>query len=192
MLKNSLKLENFFQIWTKRSITPLGRVAVLKSLILSKLTFLWLLLPNPPDNFTKDLQKQCYKFVWKDQQDRISRKTVINSIKNGGLGVPDIRVFMTSLKLTWIRKLKYTCHKWKNLILKQYPQVRKIDSFGPEIFLKNEHLNVFWQQVFKAYSCFFYYVKPSEECEILAEPFCYNNNVKVGNSVITAIFFNRF
>ena len=31
-----------FQIWTKRNITPLGRIAILKSLVLSKLTHLWL------------------------------------------------------------------------------------------------------------------------------------------------------
>ena len=35
----------------KRLITPLGRAAVLKSLVLSKLIHLWILLPNPPDEY---------------------------------------------------------------------------------------------------------------------------------------------
>ena len=35
-----------FKIWLKRLITPAGRVAVLKSLILFKLVHLWILLPN--------------------------------------------------------------------------------------------------------------------------------------------------
>ena len=52
--------KKLFQIWSKRNITPLGRVAILKSLILSKLIHLWLLLPNPPDKFIKDLLKECF------------------------------------------------------------------------------------------------------------------------------------
>ena len=47
----------------KRLITPLGRVAVLKSLVLSKLIHLWILLPNPPDEYINSLQKLCYEFV---------------------------------------------------------------------------------------------------------------------------------
>lgn len=44
--------EKLFNIQAKHSITPLGRVAVLKSLILSKLVYLWIMLPNPPNNTT--------------------------------------------------------------------------------------------------------------------------------------------
>jgi len=35
----------------EKAYLPLGIVAVLKSLILSKLVHLWILLPNPPDDF---------------------------------------------------------------------------------------------------------------------------------------------
>jgi hypothetical protein len=43
-----------YKLWLKRQLTPLGRVAVLKSLILSKLINLWMLLPNPPDYYKFD------------------------------------------------------------------------------------------------------------------------------------------
>ena len=51
------------RIWIKRLIIPLGRVAVLKSLVLSKLIHLWILLPNPPDEYINSIQKLCYEFV---------------------------------------------------------------------------------------------------------------------------------
>lgn len=36
-----------------------------KSLILIKLVYLWgLLLPNPPDQDSEELQKLSYKFIW--------------------------------------------------------------------------------------------------------------------------------
>ena len=58
------EVRNMFLTWSKRMNTPLGRVAILKSPILSKLVYLWILLPNPPDKEIKQLQDMCYKFVW--------------------------------------------------------------------------------------------------------------------------------
>ena len=46
-----------FNIWIKRMIMPLGKIAIWKSLILFKFVQLWLLLPNPPDGFIDKLQK---------------------------------------------------------------------------------------------------------------------------------------
>ena len=69
-----LEIRALYKVWLKRQITPLGRVAVLKSLILSKIIHLWMLLPNTPDNVVNELQKTVFQFVWNRKQDRISRK----------------------------------------------------------------------------------------------------------------------
>ena len=58
------EVKTLFKIWSKRTCTPLGKFAVLKSLILSKLVYLWILLPNPPENEIQQLQKLCFEFVW--------------------------------------------------------------------------------------------------------------------------------
>ena len=105
------EVKALFNIWSKRLITPLGRVAILKSLILSKLVHLWILLPDPPDDFVNNLQKMCFRFIWNNKQDKISRKTAVKSVKSGGLGVADIRKYISALKIMWIRKLKQTKHK---------------------------------------------------------------------------------
>ena len=102
--KNFNEVKKLFKIWSLRTITPLGRVAILKSLILSKLIHLWILLPDPPDNFVKDLQKICFQFVWNGKQDRIARKTTTKDVKSGGLNIPDIKTYILSLKLSWIKK----------------------------------------------------------------------------------------
>ena len=82
------EIKALYKLWRKRQITPLGRVAILKSLILSKIVYLWILLPNPPDKLVDALQKTMYEFVWNRKQDRISRKIAIKSIAKGGLGIP--------------------------------------------------------------------------------------------------------
>ena len=94
------------------------RIAILKSLILTKLVHLWLLLPDSPDTFIEDLQKMIFRFVWNGKRDRTSRDTAVKDIADGGLGIPQIKSFMNALKLTWIRKLKTTNRRWKQLHVK--------------------------------------------------------------------------
>ena len=56
------EMKALYKIWLRRQMTPLGRVAVLKSLILSKIIHLWILLPNPPDNLVDELQNTVFQF----------------------------------------------------------------------------------------------------------------------------------
>ena len=93
------EIRALYKVRLKRQITPLGRVAVLKSLILSKIIHLWILLPNPSDSLVDKLQKTVFQFVWNKKQDRISRKTAARTIAKGGLGLPDIRHYIDALKL---------------------------------------------------------------------------------------------
>ena len=41
------EIKQIINIWMKRLLTPLGRIAVIKSLLISKLSYLLLSLPNP-------------------------------------------------------------------------------------------------------------------------------------------------
>lgn len=177
------QVQILFKIWAKRSITPLGRIAILKSLILSKLTHLWLLLPNPPDDFVSNIQQLCYKFVWNNKQDRINRRTVVRNVQCGGMGIPDIKQYMSALKLTWIRKFEKTNHKWKNICNTMYPFMSTLNQYGIRIFLTTKS-NRFWNHVFKAFTHFSEKVEPKTSSELLAEPVLFNNNVLVGGSVL--------
>ena len=64
-------------------------------------------MPDPPDTFIEDLQKIIFCFVWNRKRDRISRDTAVKHIADGGLGIPQIKIFMNPVKLIWIRKQKY-------------------------------------------------------------------------------------
>ena len=134
----------------KRLIKPLGRVAILKYLFLSKLIHLWILLPNPLDEYINSLQKLCYKFVWNKKPDKINRKTVHKSVQEGGLGLPHLKTFVSALKLTWILKFINTNQKWKNIALVKYPFIKNIEHYGPRVANAYSKCNAFWTQVFKA------------------------------------------
>jgi hypothetical protein len=58
----------------------------------------------------------CYSFVWGNKPDKISRKTTVKSVQDGGIGLPDLKKYISSLKLTWIRKFKNNQHNWKSIV----------------------------------------------------------------------------
>ena len=51
------EVKQLFNICTKHTITALGRIAVHKFLILPKLLYLWIMLPDPPVKFINETQK---------------------------------------------------------------------------------------------------------------------------------------
>ena len=182
-----LEIKNLYRIWLKRQITPLGRIAILKSLILSKLIYLWILLPNPPDHIVQEIQKDVFSFVWNKKNDRISRKTSVYNIENGGIGVPNIRCYLDALKVTWIRKLATTNHNWKLILFQSAPATSNLDALGAKLATGN--MNLFWKHVFQAYVKIEQNIKVDCPEFILQEPIFYNTHIQINNDTI---FYNNW
>lgn len=175
------EIKKLFKTWLKRQITPLGRIAVLKSLILSKLVYLWLLLPNPPDSVIDDIQIAIYRFVWNRKPDRINRKSAGCSIDLGGIGIPNIDLYVNALKLTWIKKIHSSDHKWKQIFLMNSPILNNLNTLGSDIPITDICDNPFWIDVFKAYNSFGKKIFIEKKEDLLAEPLFYNSNFLMNN-----------
>ena len=157
---------------------------MLKSLILSKLVHLWLLLPNPPGDYIDTLQKRCFKFIWNNKQDRIKRKTVTKNVKQGGLDMFDLRRFICSLKLSWICKLRESKHKWKNIMYSLCPWIKDINKIGSHLPTDTESTNNFWMDIFLAYKEFNSKVTIKTSEDFLSESLFGNDRIKLGNKTI--------
>ena len=46
--------------WSKRDLTPFGKITVLKSLVLSKIVYILMSLPNPSRKYLKELEKNVF------------------------------------------------------------------------------------------------------------------------------------
>ena len=96
--KNKLfEIKQIINRWMKRVITPLGRIAIIKSLLISKLNYLFLTLSNPRGVFLKELNHILFQFVWSSKPDRIKRSVVCRPVCEGGLGMVDIYMHMLKL-----------------------------------------------------------------------------------------------
>ena len=104
--------------WSKRLLTPLGRITVIKSLALSKVI---LALPTPSKKILNELQKMVYGYLWNKGPDKIKWAVVIQNYENGGLRLTEVDTFMKSLKLTWLRRILLTKNNITILYMQTFP-----------------------------------------------------------------------
>ena len=116
------KARNWVEIWSKRSLTLLGKVTIIKSIILSQFTYLVLPLPRPNYQMVNRLNTIIFHFLWGCKRDKIKRDIVTRSREEGGLGLIFPYDFILSLKLTLFNKLfdDNFKHPWKSIMLQQF------------------------------------------------------------------------
>ena len=90
--------------WKRRKLTPIGRITVVKSLLIPLLTHLFISLPSPKIDFIKRLNDLLYNFVW-DGRAKIKKKIFIKNYEEGGIKMIDIKSFNVSMKLKWLKNL---------------------------------------------------------------------------------------
>lgn len=106
------KVFSLIQQWRRRILTPIGRITVVKSLIIPKLNHLFILLPNPIQDVILSLSKSLYEFIWNSKCDKVKREIVTLDYLKGGLKMVNISNFMASLKCLWIKKLTQGYKPW--------------------------------------------------------------------------------
>ena len=173
--------------WKKRHMTPLGKITIIKTLIISKLTYLFINIPDPPQTFLKELDNILLRFLWGGKTNRIKKTTICKSYEEGGLRMIDIYSFLASLKIGWIKRLTEACHKvsaWYHI----YPILHSLDIFGFDyIRICNEQLkNPFWLDVLKHYRKL-HFTRHDENVKsdyLRDEPIHYNDMIKRENKTI--------
>ena len=69
-----------------------------------------------------------FSFLWKGP-DKIARKTVVGSVKDGGLGMPDIYAIYKAQRINWLRRFfdEEVSHPWKNFLTEKLKSVGGIN-----------------------------------------------------------------
>ena len=90
------------QLWIYRNINLIGRVCIVKSLILSKIIHVLQSLPTPNIKFMNKIEKLCTNFIWKDKRHEVNKQTLCLPIEQAGLNMVNLKDFDNSLKITWL------------------------------------------------------------------------------------------
>ena len=97
-------LRRILNIWSSRDISIYGRINVVKTIAISKLTFVCSVL-HTPDKFANEVNKLIFDYVWKHKNPKVKKSTLIKSKEKGGLNMVDFTLFDKALKICWVKRL---------------------------------------------------------------------------------------
>ena len=179
-----VKLENIIAHWNRRELTPLGRITVVKTLILPMFIHLFVSLPQPGEAICKVLNDKVLKFVWQGPS-KIKAKVITKDFDEGGLKMVDINAFMKSLKLSWIRKVIQGQNKFTSLARKliDFNILCNTGSLYAISAVKNI-TNAFWIDVLTIYSDFVKSINIDSVDKLVDMPLFFNNCLLINNKYI--------
>ena len=172
-------------LWLKRSLTVLGRITVVKSLLVSKLNYLFLALPNPTDEIMKKIDRSFHNFIWEGKPDKISRTQMSQPYHLGGAKMMNVYLHAQSLKMSWMRRIfngsiDSYIYLFMNLFLPANCQFNV--CFGDEHYRQMAEVttNPFWKDVFLIYSK----LQTKTIYNVACQPLWKNNLIQVNNSCL--------
>ena len=140
--------------WQNRNLTPIGRVTVIKSLLLPKFIHLFTSLPTPKSKI-KEINNIFLKFLWNKKPDKVSRTTVCMEYHEGGLNMINLFSFVHALKLSWIKRIIYKDDlQWLTLLKHTYGELNSLCCKEGEWCKKNNFKGRFWKEIFDYWQAF--------------------------------------
>ena len=180
-----VQIEKEIAQWRRRNITPMGRITVIKSLLLSKLVHLFSALPNPSETELKQLERLFFHFLWPGKRDLIKRAKVVQDYAHGGLRMVDLQAFVKCMKVSWLKRFMTTNAAWGLVVAKEIPDIQDLLCYGSKkLFRLCRNINnPFWRDVLEAFASFSSSSNPSMP-EILSESLWFSDYSKFKYSVV--------
>ena len=185
------------QLWLKRDMTPMGRITILKSHIMSQLVYLISNLPTPPKSLFEELKKISFKFIWSGKTEKIKRNYLLAERYEAGLDVPYLPAQNKAVKIGWLHRLlnEGKNNNFFNMVnyffrgRLEYILTCNLAKKDCNVLLKGAP--AFWIQVLEAWAEF-NFSKPKDKVEILTQSIWYNSNIKIDNQVVCyKYWFNK-
>ena len=180
------EIKQLFACWSKRIISPMGKIVVIKTLALAKLNHLILGIPNPSKEKIKLIQSLFFKFLWNINNDKVKRSIITQDYNAGGLKMIDLQTFIHSLKLTWLRRISEMNNKFSHLVESLCPVIKTMYKFGSD-YLKVRllhQINPFWKDVLLSYIVLAKTLKPKNVNFCQSVHIWYNPDIRVGGSSV--------
>ena len=171
--------------WKRRHLTIIGKITVIKAMLLSKLVHIFSSLPNPSDTMISRIETMFYKFIWNDKNDRIKRTKLSQPLEFDGLNMIHLRGFIKSMKISWMQRLYKSKHTWLQIVQQSMPFIEDLRTYGStklRLVTSNIH-NLFWKHTLEAWTEFFELYSPNSD-EVITETLWFSDVSKFSNSII--------
>ena len=142
------KAKTELKSWKYRTLSPIGKIAVLKSLILPKFVHLFSSIPASQSTIA-EINTIFYSFLWGNKPDKIKREVICKDYLDGGLRMINLFNFEKAQKIKWLKYILQKEQHTYNLFLEEMRNLESITLFGGEYCAKFcKLLNPFWKAVF--------------------------------------------
>ena len=117
------KIKKLLQWWKQRDLTLTGKIQLLKTFAMTKLTYVCSLMAVPNWVF-KEVEKLVFDFIWKGK-DKIKRRIMVRDYEWGGLKMIDFEKFIWAQRIMWLKRLLFGEEKmmWKLYVEHIFRQV---------------------------------------------------------------------
>ena len=99
-------IEQILVCWHSRNVSLIGKIAVIITLLLPQLHYLFSVLCIPiPKAFFRKLNTVFLKFIWNGGNDKVKRNFLFNDYSDCGLHMIDVEAFSQAQKMVWVKHL---------------------------------------------------------------------------------------
>ena len=153
------EIRKVFNCWINRSLTVYGKIVVVKTLALSKLSDVALVIPCINQNKINEIESLIFRFIWNNKPDKFSRNHTKLPEAKSWLGVIDIKDFCQAFRFSWVRRLLKTGAFWPKILLDTVSKISGenvsktfVFEMGHTKFLAigKKMQNKFWKEVFSS------------------------------------------
>ena len=97
-------VKNILNRWSKRHLTWIGKITVIKSLCIPKLNFS-ISSMEAPNWFINEVQSLLNNFIWSGKPPRVKNSVLCNDYEHGGLRMTNLEWFIDAQLLSWVNKI---------------------------------------------------------------------------------------
>ena len=119
------KIKSCIQIWKTRDLSYIGKVLIIKSLLVSQIGYLSDII-SVPNNVIKEIESLLWNFLWNNKQPLVNRKTMYLDCNEGGVKMLNLRDFIESKRVHFVYKIISTDYEHWNIIGKNW--LKQLDS----------------------------------------------------------------
>ena len=156
-----------------------GKIAIIKSLALSKLNYCIMCLPTP-QWFINKVQNTINNFLWNNKPPRLKHTTAISDYEKGGVKMVNFESFVKAQKVSWVKRLVVD-NSALHYVRRQIPYITISEFLCCHIHSKEIPINIslFYKQVLQAW--FTLRFKSMESDDIVL---WYNHKIRIQNNYV--------
>ena len=176
-------LKSMVNSWSRRKLSWIGKITVIKTLILSKINYAISSLETPAW-FITEVETIVYNFLWSNKPAHVKNNVMTNDYNNGGLRMTDINLYIKSQKMSWIKRLLENDCTVPCKFVSHFIDM-KLNDFLKCNIADDQHyydMPLFYKEVFNAwFSC---KQEPNTYQDVIGEVIWHNRYIMINNRSI--------